>query len=97
MPVRQRQQAFVPASGTGWRPGFNVASTDPLERAAAVDQYKLVADRCAEWGGEILMYVAGWQTFGTSRQQAWDWCRPALDDIASSTDLTVCVEPTSAD
>ena len=97
MPVTQRQQAFVHASGTGGRPGLNVASADPLEREAAVDQYKLVADLCTEWGGEILMYVAGWQTFGTSRQQAWDWCRSALDDIASSTDRTVCLEPTSAD
>lgn len=87
--------SMLPAPGGG--PGFNVASADPLERAAAVDQYKNVADLCAEWGGGILMYVAGWQAYGTTRKQAWEWSRTALDEIARSTDLTVCVEPTSAD
>lgn len=87
--------SMLPAPGGG--PGFNVASADPLERAAAIDQYKQVADLCAEWGGDILLYVAGWQAFGTSRPQAWDWSRRALEEIARSTDLTVCVEPTSAD
>jgi protein FrlC len=43
------------------------------------------------------MYVAGWQSYGTTRKQAWEWSRTALEDIARSTDLTVCIEPTSAD
>lgn len=87
--------SMLPAPGGG--PGFNVASADPLERAAAIDQYKQVADLCTEWGGGVLMYVAGWQSYGTSREQAWEWSRVALEEIARSTDLTVCVEPTSAD
>lgn len=87
--------SMLPAPGGG--PGFNVASPDPLERAAAIDQYKKVADLCTEWGGGILMYVAGWQVYGTSRKQAWDWSRHALDQIAQSTGLTVCIEPTAAD
>ena len=87
--------SMLPAPGGG--PGFNVASADPLERAAAIDQYRQVADLCTEWGGGILMYVAGWQSYGTSRKQAWEWSRAALREIAQSTDLTVCVEPTSAD
>jgi protein FrlC len=90
-----RLSSMLPAPGGG--PGFNVASADPLERSAAIDQYRQVADLCAEWGGDVLIYVAGWQSFGTSRAQAWDWSRKALDTIARATDLTVCIEPTSAD
>jgi protein FrlC len=90
-----RLSSMLPAPGGG--PGFNVASADPLERVAAIDQYKQVAELCAEWGGEILLYVAGWQTYGTTRRQAFEWSRAALDDIARSTDLTICIEPTSAD
>ena len=78
MPVRQRHQAFTHASGTGWRPGFNGVSADPLKRAVAIDQYKLMADlRDKPSTGVGLV-------------------RSALDDIASSTDLTACIEPTSA-
>ena len=90
--------SMLPAPGGG--EGCNVASANPLERAAAVDQYKKVADLCAEWGGGILLYVAGWQVFGTSRRDAWNWSVQSLDEVASHADglgLTVAVEPTSAD
>jgi protein FrlC len=59
---------MLPAPGGG--PGLNVASPMPEERAAAVEQYKKVADLCADLGGSTLLYVAGWQVFGTSRKQA---------------------------
>ncbi len=90
--------SMLPAPGGG--PGFNVASANPLERAAAIDQYKKVTELCADWGGKILLYVAGWQVFGTSRDQAWGWSRDALieiADFAKGHDITVCIEPTSAD
>jgi protein FrlC len=90
--------SMLPAPGGG--PGFNVASANPLERAAAIDQYKKVAELCAEWGGKTLLYVAGWQVFGTSRADAWAWSRKALievADFAAPLGVTVCVEPTSAD
>lgn len=89
--------SMLPAPGGG--PGFNVASPDPAERAAAIDQYKKVADLCHAWGAPTLMYVAGWQIFGTDRKQAWDWSATALEQIAdhAGSDLTVAVEPTSAD
>lgn len=88
--------SMLPAPGGG--PGFNVASENPLERAAAIDQYKNVADLCREWGAPTLMYIAGWQVFGTSRNQAWEWSAKALDEIADyANDLTIAVEPTSAD
>ena len=90
--------SMLPAPGGG--AGYNVASANPLERAAAVDQYKKVADLCAEWGGKILLYVAGWQVFGTSRRDAWSWSAQSLDEVAEHANgigLTVVVEPTSAD
>ena len=89
--------SMLPAPGGG--AGFNVASPDPAERAAAIDQYKKVADLCHAWGSPTLIYVAGWQIFGTDRRQAWDWSATALEQVAdhAGKDLTVVVEPTSSD
>lgn len=90
--------SMLPAPGGG--PGFNVASANPLERAAAIDQYKRVAELCAEWGGTTVIYVAGWQAFGTSRTDAWAWSREALVDVAdfaAPLGITLAVEPTSSD
>ncbi|HYO30862.1 MAG TPA: TIM barrel protein, partial [Thermomicrobiales bacterium] len=50
---------MLPAPGGG--PGFNVASPLPEERRNAVEQYKEVAKLCADLGGSMLLYVAGWQ------------------------------------
>lgn len=90
--------SMLPAPGGG--PGFNVASANALERAAAVDQYKRVAELCAEWGGRTVIYVAGWQVFGTSRADAWRWSRDSLTEIAdfaAPLGITMAVEPTSSD
>lgn len=90
--------SMLPAPGGG--AGYNVASPDAPERAAAIDMYKKVADLCAAWGSPTLLYVAGWQVFGTSRKQALGWTESALAQVADhAADLgvTVCVEPTSAD
>lgn len=90
--------SMLPAPGGG--PGFNVASPLAEERAAAIEQYGKVADLCADLGGSTLLYVAGWQVFGTSRKQAWDWSRAALVKVADhalNRGVTVVIEPTSAD
>jgi protein FrlC len=90
--------AMLPAPGGG--PGHNVASPLAEERRAAIEQYKDVAQLCADLGGSILLYVAGWQIFGTPRQQAWEWSREALAEVAqAAADLgvTVAVEPTPTD
>ena len=90
--------SMLPAPGGG--AGFNVASPLPEERAAAIDQYKKVVILCAELGGKIVLYVAGWQVFGTTREEAWNWSRAALEDIvktAATHGITMCIEPTSAD
>ncbi|MCP4384699.1 MAG: sugar phosphate isomerase/epimerase [Hyphomicrobiales bacterium] len=90
--------SMLPAPGGG--PGFNVASPLEAERRAAIDQYIKVAQLCSDLGGKILLYVAGWQVFGTPIEQAWVWSREALRKIAvaaAEMDVTVVVEPTSAD
>jgi protein FrlC len=90
--------SMLPAPGGG--PGFNVASPIKEERAGAIDQYKRVVELCAEWGGKTCLYVAGWQIFDTTREQAWEWSRVALADIAAFArehGVTLAVEPTSAD
>jgi protein FrlC len=90
--------SMLPAPGGG--PGFNVASPLEAERRNAIDQYKKVAQLCADLGGRIVLFVAGWQVFGTPQQQAWDWSRHALKDVARFAEdvgVTIVVEPTSAD
>lgn len=90
--------SMLPAPGGG--PGYNVASPLEEERKAAVEQYKKVADLCADLGGSTLLYVAGWQIFGTDRKQALEWSRSALAEVADHAlerGVTVVIEPTSAD
>lgn len=90
--------AMLPAPGGG--PGYNVASSIGAERVAALDQYKKVVALCSDLGGDTVIYVAGWHTFGTSREQAWAWSREALVELAgyaSGKGITLVIEPTSAD
>lgn len=90
--------SMLPAPGGG--PGHNVASPLPEERRTAIEQYKKVGELCSELGGNTLLYVAGWQIYGTERQQAWGWSRDALSEIAETVEgygVTVAVEPTPTD
>jgi fructoselysine 3-epimerase len=90
--------SMLPAPGGG--PGFNVASPLPEERREAVDQYKQVIELCSDLGGPTVMYIAGWQIYGTPRIQAWDWSREALTEIsktAADFDVQIVVEPTPTD
>jgi len=90
--------SMLPAPGGG--PGFNAASPLPEERRNMVDQYRKVIDLCAEWGGKTVIYLAGWQIFGTPRQQAWEWSLEALRElapIAADRDVTLVIEPQAVD
>jgi hypothetical protein len=43
--------------------------------------------------------IAGWQIFGTSRQQAWEWSKNCLDNISSypeAKNIAIVVELTAA-
>src|SRR3712207_1273107 len=90
--------AMLPAPGGG--PGFNVASPLPEERQAAIEQYKQVAELCSDLGGNTLLYVAGWQIYGTDWKQAFAWSRDALGEIAKAAEgfgVTVAVEQNPVD
>ena len=90
--------SMLPAPGGG--PGFNVASPLEEERREAVGQYKQVIELCSDLGGPTVMYIAGWQIYGTSRIQAWDWSREALSEIAKTAadfGIVLVVEPTPTD
>ncbi len=83
----------------GGGPGFNPASPLAEEREATVRYYNEVVDLALDLGAEKVLYIAGWQIFGTSRQQAWDRSKDCLDRIASHADkkgITIVVEPTAA-
>ena len=90
--------SMLPAPGGG--PGFNVASPLEEERMEAVAQYKQVVELCSDLGGPTVMYIAGWQIYGTSRIQAWEWSRQALTEIAKTAadfGIVLVVEPTPTD
>ncbi|MBV9105891.1 MAG: sugar phosphate isomerase/epimerase [Verrucomicrobia bacterium] len=90
--------SMLPAPGGG--PGFNVASPLVEERQEAVDQYKKVIELCSDLGGPTVMYIAGWQIYGTPRIQAWNWSREALSKIAKTAadfGVMLVVEPTPTD
>jgi fructoselysine 3-epimerase len=83
----------------GGGPGLNPASPLPEEREATVKYYSEVIDLAADLGAEKVLYIAGWQIFGTSRQQAWDWSRDCLDRISSyaeAKNIVLVVEATAA-
>src|ERR1700740_474032 len=67
----------------GGGPGLNPASPLVEEREATIKYYNEVIDLAADLGAGKVLYIAGWQIFGTSRQQAWDWSRDCLDRISS--------------
>ena len=90
--------SLLPAPGGG--PGFNAASPLPEERAGTVAHYGEVVDLAADLGAPLVLFIAGWQVFGTPRQEAWNRSLDALTKIArhaAERGVTIVVEPTSAD
>ena len=90
--------SLLPAPGGG--PGNNPSSPLPEERQATVAHYKEVVNLAADLGAKLVLYVGGWQVFGTTRQDAWAWSVEALSDIsqhAKDRGITIVAEPTSAD
>jgi sugar phosphate isomerase/epimerase len=83
----------------GGGPGLNPASPLPEEREATVKYYNEVIDLAADLGAGKVLYIAGWQIFGTSRQQAREWSKECLHNIsayAEPKNIVIAVEPTAA-
>lgn len=90
--------SMLPAPGGG--PGCNPASPDVQERAFTVAHYKEVIDLAVQWKAPLVLYVPGWQVFGTSRERAWAYTVDCLREIAAyakERHIKLAVEPTSAD
>jgi sugar phosphate isomerase/epimerase len=90
--------SMLPAPSGG--PGNNPASPCAEERKHTVAHYKELIELTAEWGGETLIYLPGWQIYGTTRRQAWKWSREALTEIAETAGehgVTLVIEPTPHD
>lgn len=90
--------SLLPAPGGG--PGNNPASLLPEEREATIAHYKEVVDLAHDLGSERVLYIAGWQSYGVSTQDALGWTLNALVEIArhaAQKGVTICIEPTSAD
>lgn len=90
--------SMLPALSGG--PGHNVASPIPEERRHTIEHMKDIAQLCEEWGCKTILYIPGWQVFGTSLEQAWAWSVEALSEIADAAanhGVTLVIEPTSHD
>lgn len=90
--------SLLPAPGGG--PGHNPASPLKEEREATIFHYGEVIDLAADLGAKLVLYIAGWQVFGTTRQEAWDRSLDCLIRIArrgAEKGITIVIEPTAAD
>lgn len=84
----------------GVGPGNNPASANPRERAWSLGHLKDVVDLAADLECPKLVYVAGFATYGTRKQDAWNWSLEALSaiaDYAAPKGVTIVVEPTASD
>jgi protein FrlC len=90
--------SLLPAPGGG--PGNNPASLLEEERKSTIQHYKEVIDLAQDLGADRVLYICGWRSYGTSFDQAWEWTRNALAEIAAHArdkGIGISIEPTSAD
>ena len=90
--------SMLPAPGGG--PGANPASSMIEERKWTVQHYKDVIDLASDLGTPTVLYVAGWTIFNIKKKDAWKYSLESLIEIANhakTKNITICVEPTSAD
>jgi len=90
--------SLLPAPGGG--PGHNPASPLKEEREATVHHYGEVIDLAADLGAGLVLYIAGWQVFGSTRQECYARSLDCLQRIASHAaerGVVIAIEPTAAD
>lgn len=90
--------SMLPAPGGG--PGNNPASAIAEERTWTRKHYKDVVDLASDLECPRVLYIAGWQIFGVTTDDAWKWSLECLVDVAEhakSKGVTIAVEPTPAD
>jgi len=87
----------LPAPGTG--SGNNASSPIKAERLNTIKSYKDAIDLAYDLSGpgRVCLYVGGWVIWGVSQDQAWEWSRDCLIEVAqyaSEKDIIIAVEPT---
>ncbi|MDQ0391888.1 sugar phosphate isomerase/epimerase family protein [Labrys monachus] len=90
--------SLLPAPGGG--PGHNPASPLREEREATVAHYGEVVDLAADLGAPLVLYIAGWQVFGTTREEARAHsldCVTRIARHAAGKGIAIAIEPTAAD
>ncbi|WCK54713.1 sugar phosphate isomerase/epimerase [Aneurinibacillus sp. Ricciae_BoGa-3] len=90
--------SMLPAPGGG--PGMNPASPLEEERKYTVEHYKDVIRLAHDLECPTVLYIAGWIVHGTTQQQAKEYSRAGLQemaDYAKDLSVTIVIEPTSAD
>lgn len=90
--------SLLPAPGGG--PGHNPASPLKEEREATILHYCDVVDLAADFGAQLVLYIAGWQVYGSTRQDCLAWTQDALTRIAkhaADQGIVIAIEPTAAD
>ncbi len=90
--------SLLPAPGGG--PGHNPASPLKEEREATVSHYCEVVDLAADLGAGLVLYIAGWQVFGSTRAESYARsveCLKRIAKHAATRGVTIAIEPTAAD
>ncbi len=83
--------------GTGC--GMNVSSPIKAERLHAIQNYKDAIDLAYDLGGggKVCLYIAGWIIWGVDQDQAWEWSKECLIEIAQHAkqkEIIMAIEPT---
>ncbi len=83
--------------GTGC--GMNVSSPIEEERLHTIQNYKDAIDLAYDLGGggKICLYIAGWVIWGVDQEQAWEWSKECLIEIAKHAkqkEIIMAIEPT---
>ncbi|WP_171026142.1 sugar phosphate isomerase/epimerase family protein [Mesorhizobium comanense] len=90
--------SLLPAIGGGF--GCNPCSILRVERQATVEHYKGIVELASDLGAGMVLYIGGWRAEGMSRQDGWAHsldCLRAVAAHAADRDITVVIEPTTAD
>ncbi|MFC5586822.1 sugar phosphate isomerase/epimerase family protein [Nitratireductor kimnyeongensis] len=90
--------SLLPAPGGG--PGHNPASPLEAERRATMHHYCEVIDLAADLGAGLVLYIAGWQVFGSTREDAYTRsveCLRQISKHAEDCGIVIAIEPTAAD
>lgn len=90
--------SLLPAPGGG--PGHNPASPLEAEREATARHYCEVVDLAADLGARLVLYIAGWQVFGSTREEAYQRSVECLRRVARHArerGIVIAIEPTAAD